>query len=1380
MSQSSLSNFAARPPLKDILKVPKEVHSVYSLTQHVWEGKSDAERRESKKKGRVRLETLDEFFIDPVRRYLNDILQRIAEDEGQGFWIQAEFGVGKSHLLAASAVIALGGPRAWDRVKQREDEEKKAGPGARLDSVWRKKIENKKIFPIVFSLEGSGGGHDRKLEDFVLEEAQTTFDLLQGKPLAVYPEEHLARLFLQEHERLFRNDLRTFLADQRLTRGLPKYEYDELIRALKEPASQRDAGRVLAAFYRYKNLAPKVATERGERLSRAVRDILEAGYKGVLIAIDEMSEYLRRSQFTAEDEDCLLTLSSKLAKSDGLPIWTIVAAQSEHTNPRKIIGPDRLREELLEHKAERFRDIVVQRTRTIIDRRAVSVYYSGYKSLIPWVKNTSAEDFEASFPFPPESIEIIRAISTRLTGTRSTIAFLHTALKRAIQKQDKDLVPLWNVFDDLMSYAETPSTSASGAISIRSRFREAVAALEAAQATLKRINDGMLARPQNRTRAERILNTLFLYHIAGVAGLTKEQILDAVCDLKPGEDQLQAQLDHYETLLDEMRTKLRNQIRQREGRYEFVPKESGQYDDLVFQATEKLKTDRPLFLRYLDQILRFSDAEESSPLADFLTAEEGRQVQIKVTWHGQERSGRVTGADLTLPNVQPPEIDTHGNEDDFTIFVATRPATEKDVEAFLKRRQPADPRLCVWAPAEPTEQERATLAAVMAHLYVAGDNDTKIAKEARITFRREASRAFAIIQSIYARGVAKTCRTSLEIETVGGVRGAIESMARKAMDTCYASKSIDFGNRKFDVQGAVKLINGLVKLGKAVSEGDQLWSAVENFAGPLGLVDENDPRRLNPSRSQFYQQIRERVEERGGAGLDIRTVYNWFTGYDPKDGNESPGLTRRMVDVYLLCLAQQGQIRISDRKGAWIDRSTIANIDFKPETLRGLQRIELAKAPEAWPLLAPYLEAVLEQTPGSLGTKYDQPRAEEALRELWTDRWLETGDLQRIDDDLKELFRILKRQRDNPFDDLLLFWLQFAKEKKPETFSHDEVFEAFARAVVCAAGVASVEELTSSHLTTFRENVRRLKELRERFTDTRTLLLRAARLANAPLPPDNAATVEIGRAQQEVQKELQNAPDLIINPDTVQTRLLPRLEKLEKSYVPAYLDNLMALQASQADVESAANGILGGDPLRVLQQLSTVTEAKSAARTLRESASTRPPRLRRSPEDRDLAEREVRERGTVLDEVENRELSFRRLAEEVERRREAAAQLQAAGQDALLRFAGFLMTRRIHEKLESAHDLKPAQELLAARTAETMAECLRTMPTADLEVLAKLLAAAVGEKTPKAVSLSAFQPRTSVLWDKSDINSVVEDFRQYLEHEWDDGHYLNILNERKS
>lgn len=1358
------------------MTVPEKVESVYSLTQHVWDGSSEIERLESKKENRVRLETLDEFIIDPVRSYLNRIFEKIASGEGQGFWVQAEFGVGKSHLLAVTSVLAVGGHAAWDRAAVRENEEKKAGPGARIDNLWRKKVEAKRIFPVVFSLEGCGGGREKKLEDFILDEAQNTFALREGKPLAVYPEEHLARLFLKEHQKVFRDDLRTFLADKRLMRGLAQFEYDELMEALRQPESLRDAGRVLMAFYRHRNLMPQIPTERGERMGRAVRDVLDAGYEGIFIAIDEMSEYLRRSHFTSDDEDCLLALSSSLAKAQGLPIWTLVAAQSAHTNPMKIIGPDRLREELLEHKAERFRDIVIQRTRKLVDTKHIDVYYNGYRSLLPWVKAAVKEDFEASFPFPPDALSVIRDISKKLTGTRSTISFLHRALKNAVENNSSDLVSLWRIFDDLMSYNETPSTSSSGAISIRSKFRGEVAALEAAQATLNRITDGQLARPQNRTRAERILNTLFLYKLAGVAGLTRDQILDAVCDLKPGEDELEAQLGHYETILEEMRSKLRNQIHFRQGRYEFVPKETGQYDDLVYQATERLKSDPQLLWQKIDRLMSYSDKETPSPFARVVAEDDGRLVQLKVDdWHGQERSGRVTAADLGRPDAVPAEVDTHGNEDDFVVMIARRPMSEKAVEQFLKKDKPADPRVVVWAPAELNDEEKATLAGVLAHLVVSAEHkNSSLEKEGRREFKNEAFRAYAVMQGLYTRGIAKTSRTSLSISLVGGPEGAISRMATEAMDSCYRSRSIDFGNRKFDTQGAVKLINGLIKRGRAVGEGDQLWSAVENFAEPLGAVQHGAIERLDPSGSTFYREIKAKVEAQGGAGIDVRTVHNWFTGYDPNDGNESAGLTRRMVDVYLLCLAQQGLIRIRSKKGDWIDRSSIAGIDFKPEVLRNLGRIELPRALEHWQIFHPYLEVVTGAVEGSLGPRYDKASADEALKSLWEVHWLDHADVGRIDSEIRGLFTTLGLAESNPFDDLLLYWMAFADEARPKNFNEQDVFDSLCRAVLSATGTKEAELITPDHVTGFRENHRRFRDLRDSSRKTGLLLVRAAKLARATLPADRELK-EIQKAQKELLKELKNAKDLILSPDTVNTRLEPRLSDLERLYVPAYLDQLMRLEALQNDLAEVIELVACSNEMKALKEFAAeVEEAKDIVEEWQARFDSTPPRLRKQPEDRDATENEVKNEGRVKD-ILNEELTFRRLAAECQKRQEWIDRLRNAAQEAMGGFASFLRSPGVSGRLQALNE--PTQglvEVLSAQNESEMTEILVTMPKEQRSALAKQLKAILGNRTAKAVSLQSFKPSTDLIWERKEIETVARDFRDYLERQWDDGCYIKI------
>ena len=1368
--------FEDRKPLGEILEIPPRVQSVYSLTQHVWAGENEEERRESKRKNRVRLETLDEFFVDPVRNYLNRIFERIAENEGQGWWLQAEFGVGKSHLLAVTAILAIGGEPAWEHIRKREDEEKKAGPGARVDTLWQKKIEKRKIFPIVFSLEGVGGTAESRLEDYILEEAQRMFALRENKPLAVYPEEHLANLFLKDHRKIFENELREFLADKRLMRGLPSYGFDDLMKALKEPASQRDAGRLLLAFYRHKNLQPRIPVERGERLERMVTDILEAGYDGIFIAIDEMSEYLRKaSHNTAEDEDCLLVLSNKLAKVIGKPVWTLVAAQMAHTNPQKIIAPDRLSQEILEHKPERFRDIVVQRTRKIKDPAEVRVYFDGYRHLIPWVKESAKEDFEAAFPFPPDSLSVMRNIAAKLTGTRSTIGFLHRALQKAADEESRELVPLWRVFDDLMSYSETPSTSATGTISIRSRFRDEVAALESAQNTLKRITDGQLARDQNRTRAERILNTLFLYHLAGIPGLTRDQILDAVCDLKPGEDELEAQRSHYEIILEEMRNKLRNQIRFQNGRYEFVKKETSQYDDQIFGETERLKQDPQLLLEWLDRFFALDREGVENQFAPFVSETDGIQKLLKVEdWHGQERSGRVMAADLAKTRHQNCVIDTHGKEDDFLIVIARRPMAEKDVEKWLTRDKPADPRLVVWVPAAMNDQERSQLAEVLAKLKVYEENkDSTAGKQAWADFRNSAYRGYAVLQGIYGRGLARSSRGALSISMVGGVEGALCSMAKDAMDTCYKSRHIDFGNRKFDTPNAVKLINGLVKRGVAVSEGDVLWSAVENFAPPLGLVRPELPKRLDPSGSPFYQEIRRKIEKEGAIGIEVRTVYNWFTGYNPADGAESMGLTRRMVDVYLLCLVQQGVIRISQSRGGWIERSTIANIDFKPETLRGMLRIELPRALDDWEVFFPYLET-LTSLEGKLGPTYDKAAADDALREFWEHCWVEKSGLEDIERDIRELFDALDQRDKRPFDDLLLYWLEFSDEPKPDTCADDEVYQWLRRAVLRVAHVEEPQQLTPEHLNTFRVHYRQLTDLKAAFGKTSAILLRAAKLCAAPLPEDKAYA-GIASAQADVRKELEDVEQLILNPDRVNTRLQPHLKQLENVFSESFLNELMRLDSLQGQIQQLQSELMKSEALKALSDFATeLTEARDALEEARQAIHAAPRRIRPAPEDRDRAEKELR-REAKLKDLENRDLTFQRLKDEADKRLAAQSDLASAGQAALERFAGFLLSPGVVQQLRVIQ--KPSRELtevLASTDVRTAAEALLITPSEKRQQMARELKAILGRKQPKSLSLRSFRPAVSILWERDDLARLVREFNDFLTSQWEEGKYLKL------
>jgi hypothetical protein len=87
---------------------------------------------------------------------------------------------------------------------------------------------------------------------------------------------------------------------------------------------------------------------------------------------------------------------------------------------------------------------------------------------------------------------------------------------------------------------------------------------------------------------------------------------------------------------------------------------------------------------------------------------------------------------------------------------------------------------------------------------------------------------------------------------------------------------------------------------------------------------------------------------------------------------------------------------------------------------------------------------------------------------------------------------------------------------------------------------------------------------------------------------------------------------------------------------------------------------------------------------------------------------------------------------------------------------------------------KGLAELLAAQTHEGVVEVLLTLPKPDRKALAKELKTSLGGKTARVVAIHSFAPKTSELWEKSDIDALVEEFKDYLKGQWKEGQYIQI------
>ncbi|MDO8700547.1 MAG: hypothetical protein Q7J56_02725 [Deltaproteobacteria bacterium] len=1355
--------FSQRKPLAQMLDVPATVTSVYSMVQHIWAGDTDESRRENRKKGKPRLATVEEYFLDPVRSYLERFLQDVADGEGQGYWLLAHFGVGKSHLMAVESILAIGGDEVWDIVKRKEDETKGLGPAARLDR-FRNKIAKKKIFPVIFTLEGKGGaGSENRLVDFVLAEAQAVYEERTGKPLAVTSAHHLSEWYLKEGIKDYENSLKEFVGNKRLMDKLPKFDgYRDLVSALQNPASVEDAATVLRAFLRQKKVKVETSQEAVDLLENAFTHILKSGYDGILVVIDEMSEYMARTKFATEDEDCLLTLSSVLAKGKRLPIWIVVAAQAAYQKRDKIVGADRMREEPLDHKPEKYRHLVINRCRqykVVGGKSMVSAthnHYMGYKGTIPWVKKVDEETFQDCFPFPPEAVEVIQSISRKLTGTRSTIGFLHSALLSTLKRDPNwnELIPLWRVFDDLMTYQESKSNGTSGNLSVKAMFRESVLALESAQKKLGKIETGYLGKKAGKRRAERILNTIFLYHVAGFGGLTAEQILDAVCDLK-SDDGVDIQVAHYEQILEEMKGALGAQVRLRDGRYEFVPKETGEFDDILNQAAESLRKDSTVFWNYVDKLLDYSEG----PSSPFSAYRGNALVSTGVIWHGQQRSGQVGFRDLTIKG-HAPVPDTASSEHDFVIILSRRAISDKEAKAYLKTddKNP-DPRVIVWTPATLTDDQKAHLISVLAYLKVVDDyRGTKHEKEARGNFQLHCDRAFDLLKQLYQQGKARTTPKTLAVDWTGGLEGALERMAGEALDDCYKAAAIDMGKRIFKTDEAIKLINGLVKLGKAVPASDKLYSAVENFAKPLKLVRSSDPDKLDLSNSEAYKEIRDFAESKAGHPIPPTVFYNNFTGWLPENGKQSWGLTRRMVDIYLLVMAQQGVIRINLKKGPPIDRTTVAEVDFKPEALRNFDSIELPKPLVDWEQVAPYLATMVQESPSKYGPKYDQVAAHEAITRVKA-AWLSGEKVDSLLNRVSALFRDLDQA--DPYDDLLSFWMEFF-EQPLDGQGDQELYEDFKGHLLKALGKEAAEDLTAADLKRFDQYWKQLQALQEHFDDLSDLVRCAGSYAKIEVPDDKSYR-SLEKAVKKLSPLVERAKDFVIDPDRANAELKPALGDVWKEYDGPYQHGIGEINAALSDLDDTIKLASDAKELHVLQKLSSAlpdaTIAVQEAQGIIAEAKKRI--FKPLPEGEDL-KKALRQRASIKTSGDV-ELRFTALAPIAEQLQGLVEGVSAAPSAALTKVSNFLNDKAMRSKLEAYLDTATVKKLLACLDSTQIATKLSSLKDSELDELAKVLEAVLKGTDFVVIRISDFKPKQAVIWDAADRQKLAAEFLEFID-----------------
>ncbi len=1410
-----MNELFTRQTLDQLCDVPDDIIDVYVVERHIWQGGTIEGEADSKRKRCAELRTVKDFLIDPVRPLLTDVLRQLAAPYdpnskvnpiGQGWWIQAEFGSGKSHLLSFIGAVALGDKKVWDTVSELETKAKK-GKRESLYQFYESGLakkstgKSKGIFVAVKTLVGQGGGTigvtdtGRRLTEYILDAVQDQYHAENGKAISVYPVEVLADRFEQDIER-YRKDLGKFLKDPKFFDEEEQEDLEKFLDDLRYGKSQtvkRDCGQKLWRFYtEYLRVTPKLPGESEEVLKHMVETLIAEGYEGLLLILDEVSLFMknRTEEQRIEDEKTLVVLSNRLAKTHCLPVWTICSAQQaleSKMGVKNIIANDRLKNVALLQDESNFYDIVLSRVRTIPKPNFIDPYFEDYHKGFTWPDAIGSETFKRFFPFYKPAIDVLRAVSYNLTTLRSSVHFMHQTLKTQRKAKSNELITLWQMFDDVVSYEEDPSGTTAGIAAISSKFNDEYKAYQAGRRIIGQATKGWLK--VYAPRCEKILKTLFLYNIAKMQpnGLSVEEIMNSVMEWKDHDKgqkgDTKDNLDHYENLLEELAKEV-PQVKKIGKNFVFTP-EGGSVDvkELFQKARGRAENSEVQQRDAWNQLLGLDGWEVKTSLLTMDLARNTKslfrgiapaeQKDFEIEWHGRTIKGRVYMRDLldiASKGQALPPINSADTDHDFAVFISNRNCGDKVNELAKKV---GDSRTLFWTPSQLTSQEKDRLLDFAAYRELVKDYQSKDTEEAKDVVQWVASRLKDEIGSIakivtdsFGRGqIGALDHSSLSFNCQGELASILTPLVGQVLDGVYLSKEIQFdAPAPFNDAEAIKVINGIVKTGDIPkgTKPSQFTSAADNYGYALGIMKKDGTKQLNTKGNVFLKDLDEWIEtqaSKGNQNISLETISKNFTGLGgPNDKNY--GLSRRMIDIYLLCLVKEGKLRIlMSGKGLFadaIDYTNIADQTFNTALLNSMAKIQRLKAPEGWPVLAPFAAILLDDE--SLKTIQKDGEITSALEKLKKWREQTRPEVEGLIDKLDTLMADI--QQDNPVADSLASWSRFLSARIDDSDAISHLLNAFdaSFAYTCYADQEAkntdLDDLATRKATW---------EKAEAFC-RHEQKIRAAHRYSQLVVKRSGPIAELKDKMRLLGKRLEHIQDLMESEAKLQSQLLDTLDAVQSVYRTRYLQAYDEVTGKCVAARSEIERIPESGPFKAIAELVKIDALASVnVATLRDEVAGCKDGLFQSSLDRNAVERALKDRP----QPEGCSLHVDEAADLVTAAEQAMEQAKGKVEAALLNMASLLLQPAFRSLLEQGKHETFIASLLAVQTDGELAALLAEhIPTDPAN--AKLLAKYLKQIVVKIVHLNEFHP-TKTKVEKGDIETVVAEFRKFLETAAADG-----------
>ncbi|NLG51767.1 MAG: hypothetical protein GX552_16815, partial [Chloroflexi bacterium] len=975
--------------------------------------------------------------------------------------------------------------------------------------------------------------------------------------------------------------------------------------------------------------------------------------------------------------------------------------------------------------------------------------------------------------------------STRLTTVRSALHFMLETLKRQRALHGRELITLWSVFDDVVNYEEDPSGTTRAVASLRTKWPDAWRAYEQARHQIDAAPRGHLK--VFGTRCDKIVRTLFLYHMAQLRpdGLTAEELMNHVMEWKDHERGQQADqqdnLDHYKVLIDRVEVEL-VQIKKEGDRFRFQVDQGGVLPhELYRKARADVEGDERERKQAWEALLSLDGWQAQTGLmrldlghgvrSIFREIAPESQTNITVNWHGRLIEGRVLMRNLLhLGQHGGSLLDINSAEtgQDFYVYISSTPAGDA-VDNLIRAGR--DPRLLFWTPDDLTAKEQNLLADFAAYRALVRDYAGKETQDAQTVLswvqdqlRGQMGVIYSIVTDSYSRGrLAALDHQKIPVNCQGELAAILTPPVSQVLDSVYISRELEFtAPAPLDDTNVINVINGIVKVGQ-IERGarpNRDISAARNYGVALQIMRAGNEHKLDISQCRYTRDMLEWIESKlldPTESMAVESLYKNFQGiHGPNDIHY--GLSKRLVQLYLLCLVRDGKLRVHmtgrNTPVEYIDYTNLAEIEFRTNVLDAMARLQRIRPPEGWNLLAPYAAALLNDP--ALRSVEQDADIQNAVGTVLAYRQEQKQPFQRFRDRFQELFDELDLP--NPLADRLQQWETFLTARVDVSEAVSDLLRALDRAFGYAVWAEQrTEQEEVDDLAVRRAEVAKAQG----FFEQRDRLLDAARYARHDLP-DWPELDTARRALARTRDQLGNLAYYIDNATPFLTDLLEPAEEAIRSYTTRYLQAYGTVVARIEEARQYIERLPQSAPFRALERLADVRplgqDPRPALRNTCRAALEGLPSTRAT---RETLSQELRH----WPQPPSCAFTLGDHQTWVEQAEAAVQRCDAALREALLNKAALLHSEALRARLQQGAEEPFLADLLAARTPQEVADTLIATlggEAADAAGAVALLQRYLLEIKVVRVRLADFRPSRQTI-EREDLDAVTAEFRAFLQ-----------------